>query len=203
MKPACTVSCIAAACFGDFRRAIPSQILHPQPRVGHWAQGGSNVHHARLEVCHRRRYLESPRPSGLRPGIPQAQSRISRRLSPDGSPCRGGLGERGGRHPGPRSPMGVELSRATQPFRLPMRRHYGAPSLLLRPSSWRRRRLALVTQARSILPRCRRSPPIGRARMDAISSWPADSDEVAQAFRFDGAQDSGMMAPSSRSLAGR
>jgi hypothetical protein len=31
----------------------------------------------------------------------------------------------------------------------------------------------------------------------------ADSDEVAQAFRFDGAQDSGMMAPSLRSLAGR
>jgi len=31
----------------------------------------------------------------------------------------------------------------------------------------------------------------------------ADSDEVAQAFRFDGAQDSGMMPPSLRSLAGR
>jgi hypothetical protein len=32
---------------------------------------------------------------------------------------------------------------------------------------------------------------------------PADSDEVAQAFRFDGAQDSDLKPPSSRSLAGR
>jgi len=31
----------------------------------------------------------------------------------------------------------------------------------------------------------------------------ADSDEVAQAFRFDGAQDSDLKAPSLRSLAGR
>jgi hypothetical protein len=30
----------------------------------------------------------------------------------------------------------------------------------------------------------------------------ADSDEVAQAFRFDGAQDSDMMSPRARSLAG-
>jgi len=36
----------------------------------------------------------------------------------------------------------------------------------------------------------------------AGTSLCADSDEVAQAFRFDGAQDSGMMAPSPWSLAG-
>ncbi len=44
---------------------------------------------------------------------------------------------------------------------------------------------------------CSNTKTIGRQALDA------DSDEVAQAFRFDSAQDSGMMAPSSRSLAGR
>jgi len=34
-------------------------------------------------------------------------------------------------------------------------------------------------------------------------AYTADSDEVAQAFRFDGAQDSDLKPPSLRSLAGR